>query len=234
MLNVLFAHCTPTIRTLDLRYVTVDDVASSSQAPVSAAKIQIKELRLPHTGGIAEWFAAPQCPVDLGHLRHLDTHMSTSPGMALLLQSASTTIEELHVHTYDLEYGLSLHSFPALTKLHLVSAEATPLVATLVPASGPHLQLAHLQCITLVSPSFQAYEQLAEGQFGPIDVALADLPALERVTLKAMLPPVAGAHNTAGEASPAEIRAALVGRFPRLSARGLLAIHVEVSDSWKS
>ncbi|KAJ7181236.1 hypothetical protein C8R46DRAFT_1345337 [Mycena filopes] len=129
MLNVLFAHCTPTIRTLDLRYVTVDDVASSSQAPVSAAKIQIKELRLAHTGGIAEWFAAPQCPVDLGHLRHLDTHMSTSPGMALLLQRASTTIEELRVHTYDLAYGLSLHSFLApspRSRSYILSAPRQP------------------------------------------------------------------------------------------------------------
>ncbi|KAJ7138895.1 hypothetical protein C8R46DRAFT_604748 [Mycena filopes] len=99
VLDLLFARCTPTLRTLGFRYVNVKSVASLGK-PVSAPKPQIKELRLVHvTRGVTAWLRTPQCPVDVEHIQSLAIYMAIDRELHPLIQAASTTIEELRVHT---------------------------------------------------------------------------------------------------------------------------------------
>ncbi|KAJ7181241.1 hypothetical protein C8R46DRAFT_1320049 [Mycena filopes] len=229
-LALLFASCTPTLRRLDFRYVTTENGASIA---ASVAKIQIKELRLVNSRSIAKWFAAPQCPVDLGHLQHLNVYGSASPELAVLLEAASTctTIEALYVHTYDLTHGLHLCSFPALTRLRVVGADPAVLAAALAPESQfesrPPPQLARIQYIKLASSGFQTQNASVPVHLMQVDAALADmhLPALERVILAVMLPP-AGAADSGGTglATIEQTHEGLMRGFPRLRARGVLSV----------
>ncbi|KAJ7166942.1 hypothetical protein C8R46DRAFT_1351147 [Mycena filopes] len=220
---------------LDFRYVTTENGASIA---ASAAKTQIKELRLVNSRSIAKWFAAPQCPLDLGHLQHLNVYGSASPELAVLLEAASTTIEALYVHTYDLTHGLYLCSFPALTRLRVVGDPAA-LAAALAPesqsVSRPLLQLARLQYIKLASSGFQKLDTSVPAQLMQVDAALADihLPALERVMLAVMLPPAGAADGDAtGLATIEQTREVLMRGFPRLRARGVLSVQdYRVADS---
>ncbi|KAJ7181255.1 hypothetical protein C8R46DRAFT_1320089 [Mycena filopes] len=232
-LALLFASCTPTLRRLDFRYVTTENGASIA---ASAAKTQIKELRLVISRSIAEWFAAPQCPVDLGHLQHLNVYGSASPELAVLLEAASTTIEALYVHTYDLTHGLYLCSFPALTRLRVVGDPAAlAVVLKSQSESSPPLQLARLQYIKLASSGFQNLDASVPAQLMQVDAALADmrLPALKRVILAVMLPPagVADGDGT-GLATIEQTRDVLMRGFPRLRAQGVLSMNdYRVPDS---
>ncbi|KAJ7729942.1 hypothetical protein B0H16DRAFT_1586031 [Mycena metata] len=245
LVNLLFARCTPALRSVDLRGVKI----LSSGSPVAntplASRTHIKELRLFRAEGIAAWFMDPECPLDLGQLQGLDIYVSAS--IEPVLQVAISTLEELRVHTHDLTHGLSLRSFSALRKLRI---DGDPPDLVLALSSTLPLHLPYLAHITIASRLFKPYTNTREKpasfvreQFGRIDTMLADmhLPALNRVTLSVLrliklnvISVDESDAETVGSVpvvplTTAELveqtRGELVRGFPRMSERGVLVVH---------
>ncbi|KAJ7358573.1 hypothetical protein DFH08DRAFT_443707 [Mycena albidolilacea] len=124
-LDIPLMCCTPALRRLDLRFVKCAsplDVNSTSSRTDLRPRPQIKELSLLHTPEkTATWLLKSDCPLVLSLLHSVHVYMSSFPGLAQVLQSASPSVGELRAHTQDITDGLSLTHFTALTHLRLVA-----------------------------------------------------------------------------------------------------------------
>ncbi|KAJ7929042.1 hypothetical protein B0H13DRAFT_2310907 [Mycena leptocephala] len=239
-IDVLFARCTPTLRTLDLRYVKIvprPNVIRSSPPADVRRRAQLKELRLLCTLDGA-WFTDPQCPLDLSQLQLVDVYISSSPELRRVLEAASSTIEELRRRP-------SLAPFFALTKLRLFG-EPSDLIAALEPLR----KLDRLQVLIIASRTFQPYAHPEDYQGPPPEiarrclaqldatVAAIHLPILTRFELS-VLPPMrdvvlAISPNSASDSQPTGLvavavlaektRVAMVQAFPQMHARGVLVV----------
>ncbi|KAF8172525.1 hypothetical protein K438DRAFT_178000 [Mycena galopus ATCC 62051] len=250
--DLLFERCTPALRTLDLRQVTVGNPGHVRASPEpllmhSRHRAQITELRLRLSPTVAPWFLDFSCPLDLSRLESVDLYISASPELAQVFQNAIPTIERLRVHTQDITNGLSLDLFTSLTTLRVLGVPAD-LATALSSLPQRHDRL---RVLMIASRAFHSYDlQLAHNsdnalsrpvrqraELARVDstVAALDLPALVRLELSVLIskfrdrwsPRSPSDLDFALAANPSGVettRRGLVSAFPKLNARGMLVV----------
>ncbi|KAJ6494254.1 hypothetical protein C8R45DRAFT_987720 [Mycena sanguinolenta] len=232
-LALLFERCTPTLRTLNLHYVSplrLFHIKAPSAPGILRPRAQIAKLSISrsHASNLGIWFSDAYCPVDLSLLQHVDLRKSISPELARVLHKAGSTIEELRVHTQDITDGLVLAHFTALTTLRILGdpSDLASALSSLPPRLG------RLTELIIASRAFQAYEacngpsdDVYRSHFAEIDnsVAAVDLPALARFELSVLVPSVSGVYARPG--NPVEnTRESLMRAFPQMNSRGVLVV----------
>ncbi|KAJ7469700.1 hypothetical protein FB451DRAFT_1255307 [Mycena latifolia] len=225
-LNLLFAHCTPSLRTLCMSFVAALKSPSELAPARIGAPAGITHLRVLATAGVAAWFLDPQCPLDLSGLRRIEIseRRSDNPDplwstLRDVLNSVRPSLEDLHLNGHDIPGGLSLGAFPGVTKLHLTGTPdvLSPALATLLPSIGGLTTLA-------LASSVMHRDDTVFALFAHVDLLLSreELPALVRVEL-CVLPP----SHTLGVDSEkiiAYLTARVTSAFAHMHRRGVLVV----------
>ncbi|KAJ7512199.1 hypothetical protein B0H11DRAFT_476377 [Mycena galericulata] len=188
-LGLLFSRCTPGLRTLDLRYVSVLPGPGIAPGEPPDFRVQLTHMELLNPGReVAEWFLDPRCPLDFSQLRRVNVVKAVTPSLIEILEAARLKITVLHLHTHDAAAGLDLARFPVLTDLRIVGspAEMEPAFARL--AFAPENTLTNLQHIALASRTFTFDDPTPLERIAALLASLS-LPALVQVELT-MLKPV--------------------------------------------
>ncbi|KAJ6548644.1 hypothetical protein B0H19DRAFT_1379028 [Mycena capillaripes] len=241
-LDLLFERCTPSLQRIDLRNVTLKDphvsIPSSPPAAQSRPRVLLKALHLMQSINVGRWLLDSQCRLDVSQLSYIDLYSSSSPELAQALGAASTTIEELHLHTADLMTGLSLAPFTIIKKLQIMGGPSD--LATAISSFPSRLD--RLQVLRIASRAFMPYAEMRHGptrdstqtHLTHIDAAVATthLPALTRVELFMWQPVGEDALTSTADLQPTEAavhpvertRTALVRAFPQLHARSVLVV----------
>ncbi|KAJ7128683.1 hypothetical protein C8R44DRAFT_778503 [Mycena epipterygia] len=221
-LNLLFARCTPSLRSLDLRYVTFFSGSENAEPSVEepGPRTQITSLRLLRSSPeVSAWFLDPQCPIQTSRLQHVDFYEVASPALIRVLE-AVPGIEVVRLRAHDVTAGISLASFPALTKLRLIGH---PHEIEAALASFPRA-LDRLHTLILASGTLTPSLAFHVDALKRIDARLAELhlPALARLEMS--VPPSSDLHPHHDLAAIEATHAAVTDAFVCMGKRGVLVV----------
>ncbi|KAJ7472948.1 hypothetical protein B0H11DRAFT_2430842 [Mycena galericulata] len=152
--KLLFSRCTPGLRTLDLRYVSV--LPGPGIAPGEPhSRVQLTHIELLNPGReVAEGTLDPRCPLVFNQPRRVNVVKAVTLPLIEILEAARLNITVLNLQTHDAAAGLDLARFPAFADLRIVGSPADMEPAFARFAFIPENSLTNLLHIALASRTF--------------------------------------------------------------------------------